>query len=179
MTFRKIDVRIWNDEKFHALSPHGKLAFIYLLTHPQMTSLGAMRSTIEGLALELEVLPEAFREVFREGLAIAFPKANCIYVKNFVRYQTPESPNVVKAWAKSFDLIPECELKTLAFQDAKDLTEGMSEAFRKAFREAFANKEERRKKKEDSSKPTITGKGKPAKRGDSDGVVKLFAEDAA
>lgn len=43
--FRKIDVRIWNDAKFRALSHHGKLTFIMLLTHPNMTALGAMRTT--------------------------------------------------------------------------------------------------------------------------------------
>ena len=42
---RKIDVRIWNDQKFLSLSERGKLAFLMLLTHPMMTALGAMRGT--------------------------------------------------------------------------------------------------------------------------------------
>ena len=154
--YRKIDTRVWNDAKFRALSSNGKLAFIYLLTCPNMTALGAMRGTIEGLSAELRVPSEAFAEVFGEAfpeafeqglskgyakhvarLAIYDPEAACIYVPNFVRYQAAESPNVVKAWAKTLEYIPECHLKTLAIQGAKAFVDGMGEGFRKAFREAF------------------------------------------
>jgi hypothetical protein len=44
--YRKLDVRLWNDTKFRALSDNGKLAFIFTLTHPGMTMIGAMRATI-------------------------------------------------------------------------------------------------------------------------------------
>ena len=64
--YRKIDTRIWNDAKFNALSPNGKLAFLFILTNPNMTALGAMRATIEGLSAELRIPAEAFREVFGE-----------------------------------------------------------------------------------------------------------------
>ena len=150
--YRKIDTRIWNDAKFRALSPHGKLAFVFLLTHPNMTALGAMRASVEGLSAELRVPSEAFREVFAEGfqdalpdvcrkgagsLAIFDPEACCLYVPNFVKYQAAESPNVIKAWAKTLEYIPECRLKTIAIQGAQAFVEGMGEGFRKAFREAF------------------------------------------
>ena len=146
--YRKIDTRIWNDAKFRALSPHGKLAFVFLLTHPNMTALGAMRSTIEGLSAELRVPAEAFAEVFGEvfkedsdkgvgNLAIFDPEACCLYIPNFVRYQAAESPNVIKAWAKTLEYIPECRLKSLAVSGVRAYVEGMGEGFRKAFREAF------------------------------------------
>lgn len=158
--FRKIDVRIWNDEKFHRLSNDGKLAFLYLLTHPMTNSLGVIRATSVGLAHEIGIDDEGFREGFREGLAIESEVASCIWIKNFLRYQTPESPNVVKAWGKVVDLIPECEVKALALTGAKDFTEGMSEAFRKAFAETFpyiyANKGERRKEKGERTTPSPT-----------------------
>ncbi len=149
--YRKVYVCIWNDEKFHRLSPHGKLAFLFLITHPNTTSLGLIRSSIVGLADELEVLPEAFQEVFQEGLAEVSKEASCIYIKNFIKHQTPQSPNVIIAWAKSIELIPECELKTLAIQDARAFTEGLEKAFRDAFDKAFGktigNKGERTKDK--------------------------------
>ena len=111
-----------------------------------------MRATIEGLSAELRVPAEAFREVFgeafREGcgkgyekvsgsLAIYDPEACCLYVPNFVKYQAAESPNVIKAWAKTREYIPECGLKTLAVSGVKAYVEGLGEGFRKAFREAF------------------------------------------
>ena len=158
--YRKIDTRIWNDAKFRALSPNGKLAFLFLLTHPNMTALGAMRASIEGLSAELRVPAEAFAEVFREGLPEAFGEAFpigyakgfvkgfgslaifdqgacCLYIPHFLKYQSAESPNVIKAWAKTLEYIPECKMKTLAVQGAKAFVEGMGEGFRKAFREAF------------------------------------------
>lgn len=139
--FRKVDVRIWNDAKFNELSHLGKLIFIFLITHPGMTMLGAMRATQAGLAEELQSTPEAFREAFAEvlakGLAKVDQKASCIWLPNFLKYQSAESPNVLRNWVKQVEFIPECGLKTLAVAGLKDYAEASSEAFRKAFREAF------------------------------------------
>jgi hypothetical protein len=167
--YRKIDVSMWNDEKFHSLSPNAKLAFIFLITHPQMTSLGAMRASVEGLSAELGVPAEAFREVFAKGLAEAYSEGCCVYVKNFIFYQTPQSPNVVLAWAGALELIPECHLKTLAIQDAKALTEGLGEAFRDAFGKAILNKEKGERRK----KTCHVVKG-GSKNGELDEITRLF-----
>ncbi len=51
--YRKVDPKIWNDEKFRALSDDGKLAFFMLLTHPHMTAVGAMRAMPSGMASEM------------------------------------------------------------------------------------------------------------------------------
>lgn len=140
--YRKIDPRIWNDEKFRALSDHGKLAFVFLLTHPHMTSLGAMRATLAGLAEELGWEPEDFREAFREALAKDMaehdPKACLVALPNFIKYNSPESPNVVKAWVSSLDLLPECSLKTRVIARAKGYAEALPKAFREALPKAFS-----------------------------------------
>ena len=140
--YRKIDPRIWNDEKFRALSDHGKLAFVFLLTHPHMTSLGAMRATLAGLAEELGWEPEAFREAFLEALAKGMaehdPKACLVALPNFIRYNSPESPNVVKSWVSSLDLLPECSLKTRVIARAKGYAEALPKAFREALPKAFS-----------------------------------------
>lgn len=140
--YRKIDPRIWNDAKFRALTDAGKLAFLFTLTHPHMTALGAMRASVPGLASEIGWTPKAFQEAFHEalskGMAEHDEEACFVWLPNFLKYNLPESPNVVKAWSASLDLIPECDLKNKAIQSAKDLAEGMSEAFAKALPEAFA-----------------------------------------
>ena len=139
--YRKIDPRIWNDEKFRTLSDRGKLVFLFLLTHPSMTSLGAMRATIPGLAAELGWQEKAFREAFREGLSKGLfkvhEKASCVLVPNFLKYNRPESPNVVKAWVVALDLIPECKLKVELIQQVKAFAEALPEAFAEALPEAF------------------------------------------
>ena len=152
--YRKIDPRIWNDEKFRGMSDNGKLVFLFLLTHPHMTALGAMRATIAGLAEELGWTAEAFREAFGEalqkGMAEHDQKACLIAIPNFIRYNSPESPNVVKAWVGALDLLPECELKNRTIARAK--------AFAKALPEAFAKgmpyQEQEQEQEKNTSSPT-------------------------
>lgn len=140
--YRKIDTRIWNDAKFRNLSDRAKLAFFFLLTHPHMTSLGAMRATVPGLAMEIGWPEKAFREAFREALAKGMAKhdeeACFLCLPNFIRYNPPESPNVVKSWLTCVDLLPECESKVQLLQHVKAFGEGLGEGFRKAF--AFLEK---------------------------------------
>ena len=135
--FRKIDSRLWNDAKFRALSDDAKLVFFLLLTHPHLTSLGAMRGTAAGLAAEIswdvQRFAEGFREVSAKGMAEFDSDACLIALPNFIRYNKPESPNVVKAWAAAFDLLPECELKTVVIKRARGLAGDMSKEFAKAF----------------------------------------------
>ena len=163
--YRKIDPRMWNDEKFRTLSTEGKLAFVLLLTHPHMTALGAMRATIPGLAAELggKGFAEAFREVFAKGLAKHDEKASCVYLPRFLKYNKPESPNVVKAWAHSIDLIPECHLKSELIQEVKGFAEALPEAFGKALPEAFAkampNQEQEQEQEQEEIPPLIPPKG--------------------
>jgi hypothetical protein len=139
--YRKVDPRIWNDKKFCALSDNAKLVFFMLLTHPGMTALGAMRATVPGLASELGWEPEAFGEAFGEalskGMAEHDRKACLVALPRFLRYNPPESPNVVKAWIGAVDLLPECDLKSVVIQRAKGFAEGMTEGYAKAFRETF------------------------------------------
>ena len=51
--YRKISPCIWNDAKVRGLSDKGKLTLFLLLTHPNMTSLGALRANLPGLPASL------------------------------------------------------------------------------------------------------------------------------
>lgn len=163
--YRKIDVRIWNDQKFRTLSEQGKLCFFLLLTHPMMTALGGMRGTVDGLAIEMGVMPEPFREGFREvlakGMAEADEKACFIALPNFLKYNPPANPNVVKAWAKAVDLLPECDLRNVVIARACAFAEGLGKPFAKAFAEAFAkpygNTESREQRAENRNKHPSQG----------------------
>jgi hypothetical protein len=114
--YRKIDVKIWNDEKFIAFSDDGKLAFLFVLTHPHLTALGAMRGTLAGLSAELRWSPRRFRAALapaiRAGMIEVNEQAGYIGLPRFLRYNKPESPNVVKsAWLECLNQIPECPEK--------------------------------------------------------------------
>ncbi len=169
--YRKIDPRVWNDEKFRGLSDQGKLVFFMLLTHPNMTALGAMRATVAGLAEELGWATEAFRDAFQEGLAKGMaehdPKACLVALPNFLKYNPPESPNVVKAWLAAVDLLPECALKTRVIAGARAFAEGLTKGFAEALPEVFAKtmpiqeQEQEQEQENTDASPAVIGIGKP------------------
>ena len=140
--YRKIDPRIWNDRKFRELSDDGQLAFLFVLTHPHMTMLGAMRASISGLAEEkgwtVERMRKALGEAFQKALLKVDSEASFLWAANFLRYNKPESPNVVKSWESALNLLPECELKDQLIQQVKGFAEGLGKGFQEALPEAFA-----------------------------------------
>lgn len=139
--YRVINQRIQNDRKFRSLSHNAQLIFFLLITHPHMTSLGAMRNSLSGLASEWNFDGEAFREAFRELLAEGIVKANAesnfIAFTNFVKYNKPTSPNCVKAWSALADKFPECELRDEVIARAGAAISHLHTGFQKAFVEAF------------------------------------------
>ena len=139
--YRKIDSRIWNDGKVRSLSLDATLVFLFVLTHPSMTMVGAMRATIPGLAVELMMQVKAFRLAFGQltdtGLLKYRESEATCWAPNFLRYNSPESPNVIRSWAGAMDLIPEGALKAAITKSLETHAEGLPEGFRKAFRETF------------------------------------------
>ena len=139
--YRKIDPRVWNDSKFASLSHEGQRLFLYILTHPSMTSLGAFRSSrlgiLEELGLDPEEFAEAFDEPLRKGLFKYDPKASLIFAPNFLKYNPPENPNVVTGWAGALDLIPECPLKLEVLLKAEECVKAGKDGVQKAFAKSF------------------------------------------
>src|ERR1035437_9920381 len=142
--YRKIETRMWADSRFRELSspgPSGKYLLIFLLTGPQTNNIpGLCRAGEMALAEELEWSAEAFQEAFgelsRKGLAEADWKAHVVWVPNAIKYNQPESPNVVKSWRHAWDEIPECPLKSIAHKRLKAFMEDLGQAFAPAFAEA-------------------------------------------
>src|SRR2546425_9882494 len=110
--YRRVSSAFWVDEKVRGFSDDGRLAFLYLLTHPAMTSMGAMRATLAGLASELgwsrRRLETALGPAINAGMVEYNPTASYLALTNFLRHNAPESPNVCKAWATALATLPEC-----------------------------------------------------------------------
>lgn len=144
--YRKIDTRMWGDGKFRNLSSpvvSGKYLWIFLLTGPHTTNLpGLFRAGEMALAEELgwslEGFREGFAELFREGLAKADWNARVVWIPNAVKYNPPDNPNVVKGWRDSWAEVPECSLKTEAYEVFKGFTKGLGKGFAEGFAEACA-----------------------------------------
>jgi hypothetical protein len=142
MSYRKVDTRIWNDAKFISLSDDARMVVFLLLTHDDMTMIGAMKTTAQNLADDMRwKLPrfqKAFDEVLRKGIAEFDADGRFLCLPNFLRYNNPQSPNVVKAWGKAFDKLPDCDLKQLTAWRCHTFLKGMAKAFQEALPEALA-----------------------------------------
>ncbi len=165
--FRKIDVRMWGDDRFRALSrppPNGRDCWIHLLTNRETSNIpGVYRAYEEGLARDLEWPLEAYREAFREalaqGMAEADWQAGLVFIPGALKHNQPESLNVVKGWAAVWDELPECALKDKAFAHYSEYfkAKGMAwvMAWDKASGKARANQEqEQEQEQEEEKKPS-------------------------
>lgn len=143
--YRKIETRVWGDEKFRQLSPIpacGQGLWFYLLTGPHTGPIpGLFRAGRAGLAEELGWEPKAFDKAFRElsdlGMVKADFGARLVWIPNAIKLNLPASPNVVTLWGREFDLLPHSFLKAEALASMQTFMGGMSEAFAEAFRKAF------------------------------------------
>jgi uncharacterized phage protein (TIGR02220 family) len=115
MRFRRVDSMFWNDRKVRGLSDDGKLAFLFVLTHPNLTALGAMRATLNGLAAELgwpsRRLRTALEPAITSGMLDVDANAAFIGLPNFLKFNTPQVRNHFRAWPAALQLLPECEGK--------------------------------------------------------------------
>lgn len=139
--YRKIDVRIWNDAKFLNLSRDAQFIFLFLLTHPGMTALGAMRASVPGLAAEIKQDLEQFRERFAELIRNCMVEydetVSYVGLPNFLKYNGPDNPNAVKSWSSALDFIPECRLKLALLTRAKACAESRGKGFSAVLPEPF------------------------------------------
>jgi uncharacterized phage protein (TIGR02220 family) len=152
--YRKIEVAVWNDDRFLSLSkaqPNGQTLWIYLLCGPRTTTFpGLVVAREEVIASDLGWSVERLRVTFRELSANALVKVDwkvglVLLVKALFDSSgcprdtaKPANPNVLKNWALSWELIPECQLKFEYLQALKLFADSLGEAFAKAFAEAFA-----------------------------------------
>ncbi|MBR8344686.1 hypothetical protein KDX40_13155 [Burkholderia ambifaria] len=144
--YRVIEVRMWADQRFCALTPippSGQGLWVYLLSGPHTGPIPGIFSAgragmAEALGWEQEAFDEAFGEVFAQGMAKADWKARLVWIPKAVECNRPASPNVVTSWGKEWPQLPECDLKVEAFEVLKTFIHGLGEPFGKAFDKAFA-----------------------------------------
>lgn len=173
--YRKLEIAMWNDEKFLALSaapPNGQTLWQWLLTGPRTTILpGLVIARDEVMASDLgwpvEGLREAFREVLREGLAKGCPRTGLIVLTRGLLDSSgeprdtsrPASPNVIRSWARAWDEVPDCDLKDEYLQTLQAFAKALPEGFAKAFQEAFAKALRKPSRKPSRIQDSGTGTG--------------------
>ena len=120
-----------------------------------MTSLGAMRASIAGLASEIGWSEKAFRnalsEISGEAMVGVDEKASFLAIRNFLRYNKPESPNVIRSWGAALDLLPECPSKNRLIAHVLEHVKALPEAFGKSMPNQEPEQEPEQGSKEESS----------------------------
>lgn len=124
--FRKLDPRIWRDERFVTLSPEEKLVAVYCLT-AQVNRCGIFVFSPGMAAEELGMSPETFGKRFdRVVLALRWGwdyERRVIFFPHWWRYNTPENPNVFKGCLSDLSELPETPLLAKFYGNTGDLAE--------------------------------------------------------
>ncbi len=140
--YRKIDPRIWNDAKFSSLSNDAKLLFIYLLTSPQTQMIGAVPMRSESVAAELGFDMERYviryQELYDMGIA-EYDDRGLYWVKNYLKYNSPDNPKVVISWRECLDFLPECPLLQKIIESARTHCLSRGERYIEAFQKGIGN----------------------------------------
>lgn len=143
--YRKVAVRIHNDDHFRALSspkPNAQTLFFYLLTAPETNALPGLLRLGEAQLAEhhrwpIQATRKCLSEIIGFGMADFDPINRVMWLPNAIHYNEPESPNVVRTWAKSADEIPDCQLKWSALRRLKQWCDAKGDGFCRAFRDVF------------------------------------------
>jgi len=131
--YSKVTRRMWNDSKFRELSapkPNAQSLWFRLLTGPELGIIPGLFAAREaGLADALDWPLPAFRKCWKEiesrGMASADWKAGVVWVPNSIRHNEPTSPNSVASWRRAANELPECPLRTQAFESLAAYLESM------------------------------------------------------
>lgn len=118
--FEPVDVRLWGDKNFRALSkagPNGQTLWMYLITGPHNRGLpGLFNLGSHEIAQRLgwqpgDVVAVAKEELIPRGMLEADWEAMVIFLPKVFNHKPPQSTNNVLGWMKLWDGISESVLK--------------------------------------------------------------------
>lgn len=116
MSYRKIEPRMWDDERFSALTPEAKLTWVCILTGPHTSSLPGLSvcgaaSLSETLRYGIDTVSKAIGELEASGLVVVNKSARVLCVPNAPKYNPCANAKVLKGWLSLWQNIPECAEK--------------------------------------------------------------------
>lgn len=131
--FRKIDPRIWDDEKFKTLGPEAQLVAFYLVTNPQSNRIGFYKMSRAQAAETLRMPPATFAQRFADVLNTFGWKyddaAGVLYLDSWWKYNPPENPNVLKGNLDDLHDLPQTALLDEFMANTRYLTGKVAETF--------------------------------------------------
>ena len=139
--YRIIHCLIWNDDRFPYASDHCQLVFFHLLTTPFSSPFGLYKASLEALAAEKRWDVKTYRAGLNEASVHGFVEydehAHVIFIPNFIKYNPPANPNVLKHWLGQFEEIPNSPLKQKFYQALEAFTEAYGKGLGQAFQDVW------------------------------------------
>lgn len=139
--YRRIRSRLWAEPAFAQLTDMEKLTALYLLSGPQTTATGLMRFSIASAAEDLRCSGRQFQkrlDVVLRAFGWRYdPAARVLWIREWISENPPQNPNVVQSWRKAFNEIPNCPLKTEAWNVVREFVSQRGESFTKPLDEPF------------------------------------------
>lgn len=138
--YRRIDPRIWGDEKFTELDMLDRLIVLYLLTSTQCNRIGIFKFSAAMAAEELGTTPDEFSNRFAkicETFDWAWDRERkVVFLRSWWKYNHPENRSVLVSCLKDIDDLPKTDLlEEFATNTKYLLTEASREALRQKFSE--------------------------------------------
>jgi hypothetical protein len=130
--YRKIDPRIWTDEKFRRLTGEQQRIALYIIT-AQSNRIGLFcfspAKACEDLATSPQTFQKGFENVCRTLNWEWDPDARVLYLPTWWKYNQPENPNNVIGNLKDLDDLPGTPLLKRFCANIAYLPEGLIETF--------------------------------------------------
>ena len=125
--YRKVDPRIWGDEKFVCLTSDERLIALYCLTSSQVNRIGLFRFSLALAAEEMGTLPPTFAkrfgnvcQTFRWGF---HEPTKTLYFPTWWKYNRPDNPNILKSYLADLHDVPTSPLIAIFCANTKYLPE--------------------------------------------------------
>jgi hypothetical protein len=135
--YRRLYVNEWHHPDFRRLNDGARVVRFYVTAGPQTTSVGCYRLStalavedLGGTAEQFEERLATVCELFNWGWD---PLARVIWIRDWVDWNPPASPNVVASWAKLLKNVPDCSIKYEAVASIAASLKNLPQSFREPF----------------------------------------------
>lgn len=139
----RIASKIWQDDKFRAISDEAKLLYLYILTSQHSNMIGYYLLPKPYVAYDLKWLPEQLNKRFSELLQIGLikycDKGDVVLIPNFLKYNTIQNPNQAKGAVNRLKEVPQNTLVDEFLACIKEYAEPFVEEFKEALPQGYAN----------------------------------------
>ena len=142
MSYRKVDTRLWDDERVAPLSALAKLTWLCLLTGPHTTGLPGLYSCgiatlSESMREGIDTVSKAVADLVATGMVQFNPTVRVVRVPNAPRYNPCSNEKVLKGWFALWKSIPDCAEKFSHIERLRDALDPSSSWVEKGWAGTF------------------------------------------